>query len=122
MAGPLANSPGTSDTLETQYYILPVISNPGNVIRAPVGGGKLGCKIAHNGEAPMSRHVVDRFVSWYASPELIVGDPFCGTGTTADSARTLGRKFWGCDISQSQVSLTIDRIATVTPSLFKAVV
>lgn len=114
----IQRSGGRIGGTSAQEYDPPCISNPGNVIRAPVGGNKLGCSIAHDGEAPMSRFVVDRFVSWYAEPDGIVGDPFCGTGTTGDSARTLGRRFWGCDVRQSQVELTWERMARVTPSLF----
>lgn len=146
MQGPLANAPGTSrrangerkavkrdqlkrtaiscghdangDMATEDAYLPPPISNPGNVIRAPVGGGKLGHPLAHEGEAPMSLFVAERFVCWFAPPNSIVGDPFTGTGTTPHAAKLHGRRFIGCDVRQSQVDLTTRRMATVTPSLF----
>lgn len=99
-------------------YAPPVLSNAGNVIRQPVGGGKLGHPLAHKGEAPMALGVAERFIAWFAAPDSIVGDPFAGTGTTAQAAIELGRRFIGADIRQSQVELTARRLSTVTPPLF----
>lgn len=111
-------------------YDPPPISNPGNVLadaimaadvlRVPVGGGKLGCPIAHEGEAPMALGVAERFVCWYVPPEGIVLDPFAGTGTTIHAAILHGRRAIGCDLRESQCDLTRRRMATVAPSLFGA--
>lgn len=96
----------------------PAITNPGNVIRAHVGGGHLGHPLAHDGEAPMPLAVAERFVSWFAPPDGIVCDPFSGSGTTCHAAVEHGRRFVGCDLRQSQVELCGRRMATVTPALF----
>lgn len=101
----------------TQYHP-PAISNPGNVVRAAVGGGKLGHPIAHKGDAPMPLALAERFVCWYAPPDGIVLDMFCGTGTTLQAAWMHGRRFVGCDVRQSQINLCERRMASVTPSLF----
>lgn len=100
----------------------PKIANPGNVIcsdvaRVPVGGGKLGCPLAHDGEAPMALGLAERFVRWYCKPGGLVIDPFCGTGTTAHAALLHGRRFAGCDERESQVELTRRRIAIVEKEL-----
>lgn len=96
----------------------PDICNPGNVIRAMVGGGHLGHPLAHDGEAPMPVAVAERFVCWFCPPGGVVCDPFAGSGTTAHAAVMHGRRFVGCDIRQSQVELTRRRVATVTPDMF----
>lgn len=96
----------------------PEIANPGNVIRALVGGGHLGHPLAHEGEAPMPVAVAERFVCWFCPPNGIVCDPFLGSGTTAHAAVIHGRRFVGCDLRDSQVDLSRRRLATVTPSMF----
>ncbi len=106
------------DVMVEQYYTPPKISNPGNVIRQPVGGGKCGSPIAHKGEAPMTLGVMERLVCWFAPPDSVVLDPFTGTGTTPHAAYLHGRRFVGCDIRQSQVDLCARRLATVTPAMF----
>jgi hypothetical protein len=106
------------DVMVGQVYTPPKISNPGNLIRARVGGGHLGHSLAHKNEAPMSLAVAERFVCWYCPPDGVVCDPFTGSGTTAHAAILHGRRFVGCDLRESQVSLTTRRLATVTPNLF----
>lgn len=108
--------------MRVQHYKPPAISNPGNVIRARVGGGHLGHPLAHESEAPMSLTVAERFVCWFCPPDGIVLDPFAGSGTTAHAAFQHGRRFVGCDLRESQVLLCERRLATVTPSLFAGAV
>ena len=83
-------------------YVPPAISNPGNVIRVPVGGGKMGNKLAHSGEAPMAMGVAERFVRWFCRPGGVVIDPCCGTGTTIHAAVAAGRRGFGCDMRKSR--------------------
>lgn len=109
------------DSMEVQHYVPPAISNAGNVIRVPVGGGKLGHPLAHDGEASMALGVAERFVCWYVPPDGVVADPFTGSGTTAHTAFIHGRRFVGCDNRLSQVELTGRRMRTVTPPLFAGV-
>ena len=106
------------DVMVEQTYVPPAISNPGNVIRAPVGGGKLGSPLAHAGEAPMTLALAERFVCWFVPPGGVVLDPFCGTGTTLHAALEHGRRGIGCDIRESQCDFTRRRMARVTPPLF----
>lgn len=107
----------TGSTLEVQHYAPPEIANPGNLIRARVGGGHLGHPLAHESEAPMPLSLAERFVCWYAAPDSVVCDPFAGSGTTCHAAVLHGRRFVGCDERQPQVDLVARRMATVTPSL-----
>ncbi len=97
----------------------PAICNPGNVIRAMVGGGHLGNPLAHEGEAPMPLAVAERFVCWFAPVDGIVLDPFVGSGTTAHAAMVHGRRFVGSDIRESQVELCYRRMRSgITPDIF----
>lgn len=99
-------------------YAPPAISNPGNVIRAPVGGGRMGHPLAHESEAPMSLGVAEKFVCWYCPPGGLVVDMFCGSGTTFHAAKKHGRRYAGCDLRLSQVDLTLRRLSTVAKELF----
>ncbi len=96
--------------------VLPKMANPGNVIRARVGGGHIGNRLAHGSEAPMHLAVAERIVCWFAPPGAVVCDPFAGSGTTGEAARRHNRRFVGCDLRDSQVDLTARRLATVTPN------
>lgn len=96
----------------------PAICNPGNVIRAMVGGGHLGHPLAHDGEAPMPLALAERFVCWFCPEDGIVCDPFSGSGTTGHAAFNHNRRFIGCDVRESQVELTMRRLSSVTPAMF----
>lgn len=88
-----------------------------DVIRVPVGGGKLGCPVAHEGEAPMALGVAERFVCWYVPKNGIVADCFVGTGTTIHAARLHGRRAIGCDVRLSQLEITKRRMSKVLPGV-----
>lgn len=102
-------------------FSVPKIANPGNVIRVPVGGGKLGHAAAHKSEAPMSLPLAERFVCWFVPPGGVVIDPFLGSGTTLDAALQHGRRGLGCDVRPEQVEIARARLRTVTPNLFAPV-
>lgn len=106
---------GSGRDVSHRASVLPAVANPGNVIRARVGGGHLGHDLAHGSEAPMPVQVAERFVRWFAPPGSVVCDPFSGSGTTAHAAILHGRRFVGCDTRESQVALTARRLATVEP-------
>jgi DNA modification methylase len=44
-----------------------------------------------------------RLMKLLSFPGDLVVDPFVGSGTTAIVARSLGRRFWGCDRNQTAV-------------------
>ena len=93
-------------------FSVPAIANPGNVVRAAVGS-HVG-KTAAKNEACMPVGVPLKFVAWFAAPDSIVCDAFVGSGTTGVAAIELGRRFIGCDVRESQVTLATNRLSSTT--------
>jgi site-specific DNA-methyltransferase (adenine-specific) len=111
-------------------YSVPEISNPGNVIQetytalevaammaepgdirdCKVGGGLMGSDLAHENEAPFPETLTEFFVRSFCPPGGIVLDPFCGSGTSLASAIKWGRMAVGCDVRDTQVELSMQRI------------
>ena len=99
---------------ERQRYKAPALANPGNLIQGiPVGGGKLGHKLAHENEAPFPLKLAEWFIRGWCPPGGTVTDPFSGSGTTAHAAFNLGRNAHCFDLRVSQVVLGIRRMADV---------
>lgn len=102
-------------------YAPPERANPGNIIDCgAVGGGHLGCGIAHNNEAPFPESLVAFFIRSFCPPGGTVLDPFSGSGTTCAVALKNGRNGIGIDIRQSQIELAQKRLSGITPPLFGA--
>lgn len=76
-----------------------------------VGGGNMGHPLATENEAPFSTKLVEPLVRAWCKPGNVVLDPFCGSGTTLEVALRLGRRALGFDIRESQVQLTLRRLA-----------
>ncbi|MCR4316533.1 MAG: site-specific DNA-methyltransferase [Planctomycetes bacterium] len=55
--------------------------------------------------------LLDRIVKLFSNPGEVVCDLFCGSGTTLVSAKNLGRKFLGCDISEDAIEIAKSRLA-----------
>ena len=91
-------------------YREPKIANPGNVIHCAVGGGLMGSRLCHENEAPFPEDLAEFFIRSFCPPSGIVLDPFSGSGTTAATAKKLGRQFIGIDIRESQVDLANRRL------------
>lgn len=89
------------------------ITRPRDVIRATVGGGHMGHPRAHDNEAPFPLSLVEVFIKALTNPGDIVCDPFLGSGTTCHASIIHGRGFVGCDIRDSQVQLTRERMGSV---------
>lgn len=51
------------------------------------------------------------WIGQLSKPDDLVCDPFLGGGTTAAVAKTLGRRFIGCDIDPARIEVTRERIA-----------
>lgn len=100
----------------------PKIANPGNVlpliVKARVGGGYIGNRIAHSNEAPFPERLCEFFIRSYSPPGGICLDPFCGSGTTLAVAVREGRHALGCDLRAEMVELTRRRVSGETPTLF----
>lgn len=103
---------GENAGTEKAKYVLPKISNPGNLIHTKVGGGHLGDRIAHENEAPYPEKLCEFFIRSLCPPGGTVLDPFSGSGTTAKVALVTGRKAIGIDIRSSQVELSKKRVST----------
>lgn len=84
---------------------LPVLANPGNLLRVKVGGGLMGHPLAHENEAPFPVDLAAWFIRSWCPPGGIVLDCFSGSGTTVDAAWRLGRKGIGFDLRASQCEL-----------------
>lgn len=104
-------------TMEVQGYSVPVLANPGNVIKCKVGGGQMGSPLAHENEAPFPETLVEFFMRSYCPPDGTAFDPFAGSGTVLAVARRTGRNAEGCDIRADQCDLVRRRLATVQPEI-----
>lgn len=94
---------------------MPDIANPGNVIKARVGGGHMGSDLCHENEAPFPESLAEFFIRSFCPEGGTVCDPFSGSGTTGAVAVRWNRNFMGCDIRQSQVYISKKRIELETP-------
>jgi site-specific DNA-methyltransferase (adenine-specific) len=54
--------------------------------------------------------LLERIIQLSTSPEAVVLDPFCGSGTTLVAAKLLSRRAIGFDISEEAVNLTLQRL------------
>jgi hypothetical protein len=89
------------------------VSNHGNILRVPVGGGKMGHPVAHETEAPFPLGLPQRFIEWFVPVGGKVLDPFMASGTTAHAAEITGRKWIGIDVRESQAELVTRRIESL---------
>lgn len=83
----------------------------------------MGSKTASEvNEAPFPESLAEHFVLPFCPPGGVVLDPFCGSGTTGAVALENHRNFLGCDVRQSQVDATNERLQEITPlSLYEEV-
>lgn len=92
-------------------YVPPVLANPGNVWKFAVGGGVMGNRLCHQNEAPFPEGLAEAYIRSFCRPGGLVVDPFCGSGTTLAMAERWGRNWIGIECRQSQVDLSLERIA-----------
>jgi hypothetical protein len=105
---------------EIQNHSVPVLANPGNVIKAIVGGGVMGPPEVHENEAPFPERLAEWFVKSCCPPGGIVLDPFSGSGTTASVAVQFDRLAIGADLRFSQCQLGQRRIGkAASPSTYR---
>lgn len=81
----------TGEQLPNHSKPFPKIANPGNVIRAHVGGGAMGDRLCHENEAPFPEKLAERFILSFCPPGGVVLDPFGGSGTVGKVAAMHGR-------------------------------
>lgn len=82
-----------------------------NIWEYAVGlGGTTRDKIAFQHPAVFPEKLAaDHIVSWTNDGDLVF-DPMSGSGTTLKVAKSLGRKFFGCDISEAYVEIAKERL------------
>jgi len=116
--GRMKNRDANGDRCDREYKP-PTIANPGNFIVDPeqsdvlhgsVGGGHIGDKSAHDGEAPFPEWLADRFVRSFCPPGGTVYDPFSGTGTTGKVALISGRSYVGTDVRAESLDASRGRL------------
>jgi DNA modification methylase len=95
---------------ENNVYKQPKFVNPGNVIKARVGGGHIGDKESHEGDAPYPEKLVEFFIRGWCPPLGWVHDPFSGTGTTVVEALRWCRNGIGFDLRASQIEISMRRL------------
>lgn len=61
-------------------------------------------------------HLLDRLILLSTNENDIVLDPFSGTGTTAISAKRLGRKFIGFELDSDYVNITNEKLGYIEPN------
>lgn len=91
-------------------YKNPKYANPGNVVKARVGGGHMGDKELYENEAPFPEGLPAFFIQGWCPPKGWVYDPFSGSGTTAVMAGYHGRNGFGTDLRLNQVELSVKRL------------
>ena len=57
--------------------------------------------------------LLERIIKVHSLPGQIVGDFFCGSGTTVAVAHKLGRRWVACDCSPSAIEVTIERLRRI---------
>ena len=55
--------------------------------------------------------ILERIIKASSNEGDVVGDFYCGSGTTLDVARSLNRKFIGCDINPNAVKISKERLS-----------
>lgn len=89
------------------------ITRPRDVIRATVGGGHLGSKLAHSNAAPFPEKLVEPIILALTNPGDTCCDPFCGSSTVGAVALKHGRYYIGIDNDESMIALSRRRLAAV---------
>jgi hypothetical protein len=109
--GAKLHTKNNGDSMRTRLYIPPTKANPGNIIKAIVGGGVMGSKLSHENEAPFPEALVRQIVLPFCPIGGIVLDPFGGSGTTLAVAIKNGRRAIAIDVRESQIELMKRRVA-----------
>lgn len=64
--------------------------------------------VVYNTQKPKA--LLERIIETSSNKNNIVADFFCGSGTTCEVAKQLGRNYLGCDINQKAIDITYDRL------------
>lgn len=64
--------------------------------------------VVYNTQKPKA--LLERIIETSSNKNNIVADFFCGSGTTCEVAKQLGRNYLGCDINQKAIDITYNRL------------
>ena len=82
--------------------------NPDDVLTVPALNPMSRERTGYPTQKPVA--LLEKLIVALCSPDGIVGDFFCGSGTTLVAAKRLGRRFVGCDVSAAAVELARGRL------------
>jgi len=97
-------------------YVRNALARPYDVIRATVGGGRMGHPLAHQNEAPFPESLIEQILPAIVPVTGIVLDPFAGSGTTGAVAKRHGCRAILVDIRESQLALMRERLGDAEPT------
>lgn len=103
--GKLRYMPGPTSVIEE-----PLVAGPGDVIQEPllVGFVKRDEQTGHPAQKPVA--VFEKLILMTTQEGELVFDPMCGSGTTGEAVRNLGRRAILCDHADEYIRLTEDRL------------
>jgi DNA modification methylase len=78
---------------------------PNNIFHFPTAATDKHKGITVKHPAPFHRKLPEWYIKWLTDPGDIVLDPFMGSGTTAEAAIVLNRKYIGFEINQTYLDL-----------------
>lgn len=80
-------------------------------------GGEINSGIRPRGDNPhpcfRNLHHMKKLVEYLTKPNMLVVDPFCGSGTTLQAAKDLGRLYYGIDQKLEYVAYSMNRLKGV---------
>jgi DNA modification methylase len=82
--------------------------NPDDVLVVPALNPMAIERTGYPTQKPME--LLEKLIKALCPPGGVVGDFFCGSGTTLAAARKLGRHYVGCDVSEKAVTLARERV------------
>jgi site-specific DNA-methyltransferase (adenine-specific) len=85
---------------------------PTDVWEIPVLNSMAKERVGYDTQKPES--LLEKIIKASSNEGDLVGDFFCGSGTTLAVAKRLNRKYIGCDINQKAVHLTNERLKEIS--------
>jgi len=82
-----------------------------NIMRIPSLKGTTAEKIGHPSQKPIA--LISQLVASSSRKNDAILDPFLGSGTTAEAAQRLGRKWVGIEVSQDYVGIAAKRLGAL---------
>lgn len=92
--------------------------NPDDVLIIPALNPMANERTGYPTQKPLE--LLERLILALCPPGGLVADFCCGSGTTLVAAKKLGRRYFGCDISEDAVTLANKRLAETTATIQNA--